>query len=131
MAKTAVGTSLAVKQANAILTTSKSLARAKHAGRPRKKHFTIPLAVVGGFLPFASWTYGTIRADGHWNGFSTWAKYAPKRFIPINESGKFDASKLSVGILPILLGFAVHRWVGGKMGVNRMMARAGIPLIRL
>jgi hypothetical protein len=128
---TKTGTSLAVQQANAILKTSRTLSKARHAGHRRKAKFTIPLAVVGGFMPFASWSYTTIRADGHWNGFATWSKYAPKRFIPINESGKFDASKLSVGIVPILMGFAVHRFVGGKMGVNKALARMGIPLIRL
>jgi hypothetical protein len=89
-----------------------------------KKKMTIPLAVVGGFLP---------TAVGVWNRRSSGsqvASYLQAGFTGIGADGKFAIGNLATGLGPVMAGFAVHK-VASMLGVNRAMARANIPLIRI
>ena len=44
---------------------------------------------------------------------------------------KFDMSGLAQGVLPLVIGLLVHKFVGGSLGLNRMLGRAKVPLLRL
>jgi len=117
---------------------TKSIARrrrtiyVKRAGR-RAKHMTIPLAVLAGFTPIAldvlelplknpgdiaNWKEGANRLV---MGFTS---YDPRT----KTFGHFDYLAKGLGL--VLLGMAAHK-VANKMGVNRMLASTGIPLVRI
>jgi hypothetical protein len=48
-----------------------------------------------------------------------------------SSKNKIDLKGLKYGLLPLALGIAVHTVVGRGLGVNRMLARAKIPIFRL
>lgn len=56
-------------------------------------------------------------------GSMTMLGYDPAGFEPF---GKY----LGLGILPIVMGIVVHA-LASKLGVNRYLGRAGVPLIRI
>jgi hypothetical protein len=101
---------------------------AKHHGHHKKK-FTIPLAIVAGFIPavanahrYAStygWPQSIMRAGGGLIGYDT-------------ITGHYDGwSRMQESGTPqIAIGFFVH-FLASRLGVNRMIAQAGIPIIRL
>ena len=97
---------------------------------PKKKNggFTIPLAVVAGFtVPLGRLWYDykgtknldiTTRQLGQFFTGYDWT------------TGKFNFELLKFGTMPVLAGFAVHM-LASKMGINRLLGSAGIPIIRL
>jgi len=94
----------------------------------RKKSFTIPVAVALGFAPLVARGINlTIE-----NGFKNGVQLLTTSLIPYNfQTRKIDTSGLSQGLYPILAGLAVHKVVGSMLGVNRMLARSGIPWVRI
>jgi hypothetical protein len=82
------------------------------------------MAIVAGFIPVGV---------GLWNrrGNATdMGNYLQAGFTGIGTDGKFNLGNLRSGLLPVASGFLVHMFAG-KLGINRAIARAGIPLIRL
>jgi len=48
------------------------------------------------------------------------------------DEGNFTIQRLSVGLVPLIVGCLVHKFVGGApLNVNRMLGSAGVPLIRI
>lgn len=89
----------------------------------RKAKITIPLAVVAGFVP---------PAVGVWNRRSdptAMGNYLLSGFTGI-DNGRFNPAALRNGALPVMGGFLAHK-VASMVGINRAIARAGIPLIRI
>jgi hypothetical protein len=68
-------------------------------------------------------------ASGDWNGaidaFKTQYLGMP------SGSSTPDVGTLIAGYAPPVVGVAAHKIVGGWLGVNRVLARAKIPLVRL
>lgn len=112
------------------------MARAKARGRSRRRYFprmrmhrkartTIPIAVVAGFIPpvLGVWnrrSSATEMGNFIMEGFTGWS--------PGTNSWSF--ANLRLGMLPVVAGFLAHM-VAGKLGINRVLARANIPLIRI
>jgi glycerol uptake facilitator-like aquaporin len=46
------------------------------------------------------------------------------------NSGKFNFAYLWNGVAPLAAGFIVH-WIAGKLGVNKVLARSKVPVIRI
>lgn len=90
----------------------------------KKKQMTIPLAVVAGFVPYGM-TLWKHRSDGN---FGNYAAADLTGYDPVTQHWSFQYFKR--GGLLILGGFAVHM-IAEKIGVNRSLARAGIPFIRI
>jgi hypothetical protein len=90
-----------------------------------KAKMTIPIAVVAGFIP---------TAVGIWNRRSSGqaiADYLQQSFTGITPgTSQFSFANLKTGLMPIAAGFGVHM-VASKLGINRAIARAGIPFIRI
>ena len=96
----------------------------------KKKQFTIPLAIVAGFLPmgFDAWNNRTDQgglaksiyhsASGALIGYDT----VGRKFSMLNWK--------QAGGPAIWAGFGVH-YAAQKLGLNRMIARAGIPFLRI
>ena len=99
-----------------------SMAKSNH----RKPSFTLPLAVVAGFaIPVShavtaqhSWDSRIKQFTMDMTGYNAWA-------------GKWSIANMKAGMLPVVLGFLVHKFVGGSLGINRMLAQARVPFIRL
>lgn len=103
---------------------------ARMAQKHHKQKITIPLAVVMGFAPavldvqrthvtYGGYPQAIIHTGAGLFGWDTVS----------NKWGGFTQMKYA-GTFPIILGFLVH-WIAGKAGVNRMIGRMGIPLIRI
>jgi hypothetical protein len=89
---------------------------------------TLPLAIVGGFVPMgadivSAFRVGGIEAAlGHVSLCTTGYDPADGQFKPM-----FAAKKLYG---PLLLGVIVHKFAG-KLGVNRALGRMGVPFVRI
>lgn len=87
---------------------------------------TIPISVVLGFAP------GIGQVWNNRSSVQSMANAGSKAYLGYDPAaGVFNPSYMKAGLLPVAIGFAVHRFVGGSLGVNRMLAGARIPLLRL
>lgn len=50
---------------------------------------------------------------------------------PINADRGIQFEQLKKGLLPLVAGALVHKFVGGTLGVNRVLGRAKVPYIRI
>jgi len=106
----------------------------RYRNRPTKKHhrrpgFTLPLAVVAGFASPVGRAGSQFINVGWQAGVSEISK-SMIGIDPYANPIKFDWTYLRYGLVPIALGVGVHK-LAGMFGLNRMIARAGIPFIRI
>lgn len=113
----------------------------RHMARRGKKHhrrrggFTIPIAptlglvgaitspVISGENPF-----GALEAKDYGRFISLEVeKFCG--YSPITNDFKFE--RMIPGLGPIVTGLLVHKFVGGSLGFNSMLARNKIPFIRV
>lgn len=96
--------------------------------RPRRrgKKFTLPIAAIAGFAPLASDVYYQFKAGGAAAAIQ-WLKYD---LVGIDGNGHFNFAGIARGWGPILTGFIAHG-IASKLGINRQLARMGIPVIRI
>jgi hypothetical protein len=93
----------------------------------RRPGFTLPLAIVAGL---------SVPAVQMWEarsgGLSAVSRTASKVMTGYDYStGTFKLSDMSMGLVPVIVGYMVHWLIGGRLGVNRAIARTGIPFIRI
>lgn len=105
--------------------------RIRYVSRPRsrsrRKGFTLPLAVLGGFAPLAI----NAMADYQVGGVKHLAKGICVRTTGyMFDTGKFEPKYLGQGLWPIAIGILVHK-MAGKLGVNRALGQAGVPFVRI
>lgn len=99
----------------------------RHRGSRRREGFTIPLAIVAGFA-----APGIKIMEAAKGGASAAAREAGRILTGFDFwEGRFVPQAMLYGLAPIAAGALVHRFVGGRLGVNAAMRRAGIPFIRL
>lgn len=93
----------------------------------RATKMTVPLAVVGGFVPLGLNVYNGAKTGGvNGAGFEL-----VRGLTGFNwQAGRMEWNALARGLGPILAGFAVHK-VAGALGVNRALARAKVPFLRI
>ena len=96
----------------------------------RNRQMTIPLALVAGAAagavePLVKLAQGAPPTDvaswiiAHYTGYKTW-------------DNSWSLDELKIGIVPLLVGAAVHKFIGGApLNVNRMLGAAGVPLFRI
>ena len=98
---------------------------AKNIRRRASAKMTIPLAVVAGFVPIVK---------GVWDRRTSTSEMT--RYLTVSTTGydpvakRWTAQYLGEGTGSILGGMAIH-WAANKLGINRMLGRARIPLIRI
>lgn len=111
------------------------MARRRSRRRSSRRSFTIPMAVVAGLIPPASNAWAAAASQTGASGsdrlravgsslirdFTGWDTY----------SKRWSAFYLKEGAVPVALGIMVHRFIGGSLGVNRYLAKAGIPFVRI
>lgn len=103
------------------------MAKAK-ARRRHSAGMTIPLAVVAGFGPIISHTWTGFQTGGVAGALNDLSAYTTG-YVPADNQWK--PAHMLEGLGPVIAGIMVHKIVGGKLGVNRMLSSAGIPLVRL
>lgn len=110
------------------------MARRKTKHR-RKKQMTLPISVVAGFAPGLSrlWThFQNPGLHGASNGIEALGIEAGRIYLGYDSrDGSWNGALMTLGTYPAIGGVLVHKFIGGKLGVNRMLASAGIPIIRL
>lgn len=93
----------------------------------KRPSMTIPLGVVAGFIPLVANTVGRFQREG-WNGAMREISADTIGLDP--ASGVFNIKWMMRGTAPIIGGIMVHK-LASILGVNRAMARAKIPFIRI
>ena len=95
-------------------------------GRPHSKSkITIPIAIVGGLLPGVKGVWDRRADPGAAMGFVAAA------YTGVNiDTGKFYPQALKGGLLPLGIGVIIHK-IAGMAGINRAIAGAGIPYLRI
>ncbi len=112
-------TALVIREANAIA-RARSGRRHGHRGG-----FTIPLAVVAGFVPL------TIGLWGRRSQPQEMARFATVAFTGYDYVGhRWTGDFLGQGIGSVLLGMVIHKGANA-LGVNRALSRAKIPFFRI
>lgn len=102
--------------------------RTVRAQSRRKAGFTIPLA------PLAGLAVGVMPSikyllNGDYENAGTALVW---RYTPYNPwQKKLDIGGLKHGLVPLIAGAMVHKFVGGSLGINKALARSGIPFIRI
>jgi len=103
------------------------MAKKSKVRRGRGRSFTLPLAVVAGMAPGVMTVANGARAGGVTEG-AKWASRIYTGYEP--TAGKVDLGYLKWGAVPLLMGLVAH-YLAGRLGINRALGRAGIPVIRL
>lgn len=97
--------------------------------RRKKTGFTLPLAAIAGFAPLVHTAYDEGWKIGGLEGVGNQVLYGMTGYAMYRREWNFDG--LRRGLLPIIGGLLVHKYIGGKLGINRMLSRAGVPIIRI
>lgn len=87
---------------------------------------TIPITVVAGIAP------GVVKVyEARGGGVSGMAREAGRIYTGVDFwNGQFNIGFARYGLLPIIAGIIAHK-IANKLGINRALASAGIPLIRV
>jgi len=98
-----------------------------HVAR-RRSGFTLPLGLIAGLAPGVTRTLAFAQAQG--------PQAAANEALAIYsgydaQSGSFSVANMSQGLMPLLVGWALHRFVGSGLGINRALAAARVPVVRL
>lgn len=100
---------------------------AKKKSRRRRNRFTLPISVVApvAYVGYNTFLYAVNQGPdvaldklGYWfTGYSV-------------KNADWNWTRMKGGLFPVLAGAIVHK-VANIFGLNRMIARAGVPLIRI
>lgn len=102
--------------------------------RPRK--FTLPVAAVAGLIPLAGRGIEGFQSGYAAGGFASGMHLLGTRLTSgltgwDADLNTWDWTALKSGLLPMILGVLAHKVVGGMLGVNQMLGRAGVPVVRV
>jgi len=101
--------------------------------RTRRRAKTIPLAPILGFasaffVPSEGRTNSPFEnaRQGNWNGAVAGLMQNITGYDPLQKSWGVPR-----GLIAMIVGVLIHKFVGGYLGINRILGRAKVPLIRL
>lgn len=94
----------------------------------RSSGFKLPVAVVAGFAPLAAIVIRGFQTGGIDYGLRELSTYTTG-YIP--QENRWSFAHLAKGMAPVVAGLLIHKYIGGKMGINAALGRAGVPLVRL
>lgn len=88
------------------------------------KKFTLPLGVIAGFVPLG---VGIWNRKSNPSSIGGYVLGSLTGYVP---GVGFNTQYMADGAMPIMAGFLAH-YLAGRLGVNRALGRAGVPLIRI
>lgn len=96
--------------------------------RRGKRKMTVPIAPIAGLVPMVARSAVALM-----NGD---IGEAQRSFlydtIGVDEAGMFHLDKAIANVTPLVAGLLIHKFVGGApLNFNRILARAGVPFIRI
>jgi len=98
--------------------------------RSRSRKMTVPLALVGGFAASVARPLKTALDTKDFQLAAWQLVEGYTGFYP--GDGSFDVTRLNFGLVPLIMGAVVHKFVGGSpLNVNAALARANVPLVRV
>ena len=120
----------------AVKTTSKRKVKRKLARKNknrRKSQMTIPLAIVAPLAAGIGPSVASIIADPSPENVAGTLNHLALIYTGYNAiDGVFDMGALAKGLFPLIAGGLVHKFVGGApLNLNRMLAAAKVPFIRI
>lgn len=92
-----------------------------------KRKFTIPVAPVVGLIAGLAEPLHRARY-GDWDGAIDELSLAYLGYS--TRLNKWSINSMARGAAPLLMGLLVHK-TASLLGVNRMLAQAGVPIIRI
>jgi len=96
--------------------------------RHAKAKMTMPLAVIGGLMPFGSTLLSAYRQGGV-DAVVQHASMMTTGYDPTDGKVKFGyAVQKLYG--PLAIGFLAHK-LASRLGLNRALGAAGVPLFRI
>jgi hypothetical protein len=118
------------KAKNTALTAFKSGLQTRLSKKRHKPKMTVSLATLAGFVPTGGYALAGFRRGGEAGLTEGIARITVRLTGYSITEEKFHGSELARGWGPVLLGFGVHK-LANKIGINRQIARMGIPLLRI
>jgi hypothetical protein len=93
----------------------------------KRAAMTFPLAVAAGFAPIIMQTVNAFKSNGIDGvaqsltiGTTGWDRW----------NGKWKPEYIARNMGPVVAGILVHK-LAGRLGINRALARTGIPFVRI
>jgi len=118
----------------------KKVAKRKYSRKRSRRRggMTIPLAPLAGLAAGlgsgSSWSGGASVISRLMEGnIADAAKIACYHYTGVDPyTGQFSIDGLKTGVLPLVAGALVHKFVGGSpLNINRMLAAARVPFVRI
>jgi len=102
------------------------------AKRKRKRgarKFTLPIAVIAGLGAGLALPINWALAGNYNEAFYTLSR-SYTGYDPVG--GTWNPESLKHGLLPLVIGGLVHKFVGGPpLNLNKMLAAANVPVLRI
>lgn len=97
--------------------------------RRRSKKFTIPLAPIAGLASGLAEPIGHIMQGQVPEAMNDLVR----NYTGIEPAtGKFHMSYIQKGLVPLIAGLMIHKFVGGPpLNANKVLASANVPFIRI
>lgn len=87
--------------------------------------FTIPVTVVASLGYLGNSFYREYQISGFQRAYEVFVH----KMTGVDMTGnKLDFRMLRFGLVPLLTGILVHKWIGGGLGVNRALANSRLPI---
>jgi hypothetical protein len=104
---------------------------AKKQVHHKKPGMTVSLAMVAGLAPTLAFAYEGYKIPGDQGGIVEAAHRMTMRMTGYEWKGNTWAMGEAIrGLGPLLIGGGVHK-LANRMGINRMISNAGIPILRV
>jgi hypothetical protein len=100
---------------------------AKSKGKHKKPGFTISVSTIAGFVPLVLNVRDGYRFQG-WEGAGREAVVGITGYD--TRANKWSPEPIVKVMGPVLAGMLIHK-LANKLGINRMIAKSGIPYIRI
>lgn len=111
--------------------SKKTTRRYRKVAKKRKRgtrKFTLPMAPIIGLMVGLAPAIEPIL-DGDIEGAVNKLKF---NYLGLTHDNQFDVHGLWAGLFPLVLGGLVHKFVGGApLNINRMLANANVPVVRI
>lgn len=116
------------RASNPVKKRRKRMARRKK--RRRRSGMTIPIAPIAGLAAGLIEPIQYVVDHGNWRGAVEVLCRNYTGYRPGTQT--WEPHYMTRGLVPLVIGLLVHKFVGGSpLNANRMLARAGVPFIRI